>query len=121
MGRVADAARELIGATAGRRARNDATVHVERDRTDRARRHHVQQSLVLAHPSARRLVFGQPQPAPMLPPTCGCVEVRRVDEREAAEVLRGSSGEEGVTCAGRGEVERPCELRGVARPCEEGQ
>jgi hypothetical protein len=57
----------------------------------------------------------------MLLPAFGSVEIRRVDEREAAKVLRGSSREEGVTCAGWGEVERACELRGVARPCEEGQ
>lgn len=56
----------------------------------------------------------------MLPPPRGGVEVRRVDEREAAKVLRRSSGEECVSCVGRGNVERPCKLRGIARSGEEG-
>lgn len=57
----------------------------------------------------------------MLPPARGSVKVRRGHEWEAAEVFRWSSGEEGVPCAGWGEVERSCELRGVARSGEESQ
>jgi hypothetical protein len=57
----------------------------------------------------------------MLPPALGGIEVRRIDERVAAEVLRWSTGEEGMPRASGGEVERPCELGGVARSGEEGQ
>jgi hypothetical protein len=56
----------------------------------------------------------------MLPPARGGVEVRWVDDRETAKVLRRCSREECVACAGRGEVERPCKLRGIARSGEEG-
>ena len=57
----------------------------------------------------------------MLPPARGCVKVRRGHEREAAEVFRWCSGEEGMPRAGWGEVERLCELRGVACSGEESQ
>jgi len=131
--RVADATRELVRASASRCARCHTAAHVERDGAHGARRHHVQQhlALVTVFPFfvilALRLilprygVLGQPKSAPMLSPARGGVKVRRVDEREAAEVLCRDSGEECVSRARRGEVERPCELRGIAGSGEECQ
>ena len=130
--RVTDATRKLVRAPASRCARRYTAAHVERDGTHGARRHHVQQHLALVVVSPfvilavplilpGYVVLGQPKPAPMLSPARGGVKVRRVDEREAAEVLCRNSGEERVWRGGRGEVERSCELRGIAGSGEERQ
>ncbi len=127
MGRVADATRELVRAPASRRAHRYAATHVERDGADGAHRRHVQQRLALvvllapAVPFPGFLVLGQPEPAPMLAPARGGIEVQWVDEREAPEVLRRGSGEECVPRTVWGEVERPCELRGITCSGEESQ
>jgi len=124
---IADATRKLVRAAASRRARRHAAAHVECDGANGAHRHHIQRRLAVVSLLAaalaftRYLIFGQPKPAPMLPPARGGVEVRRVDERETAKVLRRSAGKECVPRAGGGEVERPCELRGIARSGKEGQ
>jgi hypothetical protein len=126
---VADATRKLVRAAAGRCARRYAAPHVERDGADGAHWHHVQRRLaliailapVLPLPITRYFVLGQAEPAPMLSPARGRVKIRRVDERETAEVLRRRSGKECVPRAGWGEVELACELRGIARSGKEGQ
>jgi hypothetical protein len=128
-GRVSDATGKLVRLPTRGRADRDAAAHVERDGANRAHRHHIHQhpvlllvfTLVTLLATPRRVILGQSKPAPVLPPARGRVKVRRGDEREAAEVFRWCPGEEGVPRAGWGEVERSCELRGVAGSSEESQ
>ena len=130
-GRVANATGKLVRSPARRRADRDAAAHVERDGANRTHRHHIHQqsvpllllvfTLVALLATPRRFILGKSEPAPVLPPARGRVKVRRGDERESAKVFRWCSGEEGMSRAGWGEVERSCELRGVAGSGEESQ
>jgi hypothetical protein len=114
---VTDATGKLVHLPASGSSDRNATVYIERDGANRAHRHHIQQHLVLP-PTAtfpRRIIFEQSEPAPMLPPARGLL---KYDGGTSGRLPRSSAG---VPCAGQGEVERSCELRGVARPGEESQ
>ena len=71
-----------------------------------------------------RVVFGETEAAPVLPPAVLGEEVRRVDEVSAdgfPEGFGGSSGEEGVGGDGGREVEGAGEMGWVADAGEEGE
>jgi hypothetical protein len=74
MGRITDTTRKLVRSPTSRRANRDATAHIERDSSNRTRRHHIQQHFILAilrgfaTAFPRRVIFGQSEPASVLPP-----------------------------------------------------